>query len=387
VDELGGIDAAVTTRGHAPIDLGVFGTFAHAVRAWHAANEPGAEGDAGQRLEASLRNFEEAAARADTTGRRHLLEAARLIRAGDLTGASAAFEAAKNPPTASTPETTWGRVSRRSALARRWAATPTNPKVLAAYLGLLAVAELAVTFVTPLLVFPLHGGIVVLTAVHVAVLEQRPERGRNIQPLSPFLLAFLLAALIRVISLTLPLATVELPYAFVLAGVPMTVGALLVARASGFSLSDVGVVRRIDWLQVAVVVASVALGFVEFLILRPPALGPFPWTASGLVPALAVGISTGFPEELIFRGVMQTATRPLLGRWNWVYVSAVFAILHIGYRSVEDLLFVFAVGLLYGWIFERTRSIVGVSIGHGLANVVLFFVAPNMPELARTLGF
>jgi membrane protease YdiL (CAAX protease family) len=115
-------------------------------------------------------------------------------------------------------------------------------------------------------------------------------------------------------------------------------------------------------------------------------MGGFPWTAAGLVPALAVGISTGFPEELIFRGVMQTATRPLLGRWNWVYVSAVFAVLHIGYKSVLDLAFVFGVGLLYGWIFERSRSIVGVAVGHGLANVILFFVAPNLPGVVALLA-
>jgi hypothetical protein len=53
-------------------------------------------------------------------------------------------------------------------------------------------------------------------------------------------------------------------------------------------------------------------------------------------------------------------------------------VLHIGYESATDLAFVFAVGLIYGWIFERSRSIVGVSIGHGLANVVLFFIAPNL---------
>jgi membrane protease YdiL (CAAX protease family) len=257
---------------------------------------------------------------------------------------------------------------------------------MAAYLAALTVAEIAVTFGNPLLVFPLHGAIVGVAAVHVGLLEQRAGRERRLHPLTPFLLAFLLAALIRIISLTLPLSKIDEPFRYVFAGVPMTLGALLVARSAGFSARDVGLVWRVWWLQVAAVLASVALGVIEFAILRPTPMGGFPWTAAGLVPALAVGISTGFPEELIFRGVMQTATRPLLGRWNWVYVSAVFAVLHIGYKSVLDLAFVFGVGLLYGWIFERSRSIVGVSIGHGLANVILFFVAPNLPGVVALLA-
>jgi uncharacterized protein len=87
-------------------------------------------------------------------------------------------------------------------------------------------------------------------------------------------------------------------------------------------------------------------------------MGPFPWVAAGVIPAVVVGIATGAPEELIFRGVLQTATRPILGRLNWIYVSLVFAVLHIGYQSALDLAFVFGVGLLYGWVFERSRSIV-----------------------------
>jgi CAAX protease family protein len=248
------------------------------------------------------------------------------------------------------------------------------------------VAELAVTFGNPLLVFPLHGGIVIAAAVHVGLLERGHEGPRRLHRLTPFVLAFLLAALIRIISLTLPLNAIQPAYRFVFAGVPMAIGAVLVARASRISATEVGLAWRLPALQLAAVLVSIGLGFVEFAILRPAAMGPFPWTLGGVLPALAVGIWTGFPEELIFRGVLQTATRPILNRYNWIYVSAVFAVLHIGYQSLLDLLFVFGVGLLYGWIFERSRSIVGVSIGHGLANVILFFVAPNLPGLVKALG-
>jgi membrane protease YdiL (CAAX protease family) len=252
--------------------------------------------------------------------------------------------------------------------------------VLMGYLGLLALGELAVTFINPLLVFVFHGGLIALAGIHLAFLERSREQ-RPPAALVALLLAFIVAPLIRIISLTLPLAQIEAPYRYLFAGVPMTIGAILVARAVHMNRQAMGLTWRAPLWQIAIVLVSIVLGFVEYVILRPAPLGPLPWTAAGFLPALSVGVFTGFPEELVFRGIMQTAARPVLGRWNWVYVSAVFAVLHIGYASFIDFVFVFFVGLLYGWVFERTRSIVGVSIGHGLANVVLFFIAPSILAL------
>jgi uncharacterized protein len=337
-----------------------------------------------------VHRFEEAAASVEPPFRWYFLASAGLIRAGDLSGAKSAFDAgiaapvvdAEIAPAAVDVALLPARID--VAVAPR--AVPWDHIALAAYLALLTIGELAVTFVNPLLVFPLHGGIVGLAAVHVAWLEGRSEREAGRHPLTPFLLAFIVVALIRIISYTLPLTAIEPAYRYLFAGVPMALGALLVARAAGYSMRDVGLAWRMWRLQAIVIAASVGLSFIEFAILRPAPMGPFPWVAAGVIPALVVGIATGAPEELIFRGVLQTATRPILGRLNWIYASLVFAALHIGYQSALDLAFVFGVGLLYGWVFERSRSIVGVSIGHGLANVILFFVAPNLPAIARWLG-
>jgi membrane protease YdiL (CAAX protease family) len=166
----------------------------------------------------------------------------------------------------------------------------------------------------------------------------------------------------------------------------MIVGAFLVARAGGLSFRDIGFVWRKPGLQVAVVLVSIVLGFAEYAILQPAPMGPEAWMAGGVAPALIVGVATGLPEELIFRGLLQTATRPILGGWNWIYASAVFAALHIGHQSAVDVVFVFGVGLLFGWVFERSRSIIGIVIAHGAANIMLFFVAPNLPLMVDWFG-
>lgn len=285
---------------------------------------------------------------------------------------------------ANTPGPTWRRVSaigRRLDSGVNWAAF-----VLCAYSVALTAAELSVTFISPLSVFPMHGGIIIVASAHLAGLEWRWVPGTPRQRLAPFLQVLIGIALIRIISLTLPLAEIEPAYRYVLAGIPMALGGFLVARAAGCTLREIGLVWRMWPIQVAVIAISMAIGLLEYAVLRPAPLGPLPWTAGGVLPAVMVGLSTGFPEELIFRGLLQTTTRPILGAWNWVYASAVFAVMHIGYNSPLDLAVVFGVGLLYGWVFERSRSIVGISIGHGQANVILFFVAPNLPFVVQWLG-
>ena len=99
-----------------------------------------------------------------------------------------------------------------------------------------------------------------------------------------------------------------------------------------------------------------------------------------MVASVILMVSTGFAEELIFRGVIQRASIQALGRFGLLYVAILFAVLHIGYGSIPDLILVFTVALLFGWVAEATWSLLGVTLAHGLTNIVLFLV---MPFLAR----
>jgi len=119
------------------------------------------------------------------------------------------------------------------------------------------------------------------------------------------------------------------------------------------------------------------IGYLEYLILKPePLIKTFTW-AHWLGAALILLISTGFLEELIFRQMMQKTAVKRLGKlFGIVYVAAIFAVLHIGYSSFTDVLFVFAVGLFFGWAVDKTGSIVGVTLAHGLANITLFLIFP-----------
>jgi membrane protease YdiL (CAAX protease family) len=129
-------------------------------------------------------------------------------------------------------------------------------------------------------------------------------------------------------------------------------------------------------------VFGLALGFVEYHILRPDALIDDLTLRQFVVPALVIMFATGFLEEFIFRGVLQRLAEGVLGRSGLLYVSLIFAILHIGYRSASDFLFVLLIALLYGWVVRRTGSIIGVSVSHGITNITLFLLIPFIPVLA-----
>jgi membrane protease YdiL (CAAX protease family) len=182
--------------------------------------------------------------------------------------------------------------------------------------------------------------------------------------------------MIRILSLGMPLEDVDLVYWFLITGAPMIVAALLVARTLGLNRYDLGLTVRAVPLQLLIGAVGVGLGIAEYFILKPdPLIDDLTWQQAWW-PALILLVATGFGEELVFRGVMQSASRDVLGNAAVLYVAIVFAVLHVGYKSAADVAFVFIVALFFGWAVVRTRSLLGVTLCHGIANVVLYVIVP-----------
>jgi uncharacterized protein len=65
-----------------------------------------------------------------------------------------------------------------------------------------------------------------------------------------------------------------------------------------------------------------------------------------------------------------------VGRYAIPYVSLLYAVFHLGYHSCLNFIFAFLVGMFFGYAVLRTRSLLGVSISHGLINVSIFLIYP-----------
>ena len=85
---------------------------------------------------------------------------------------------------------------------------------------------------------------------------------------------------------------------------------------------------------------------------------------------------TGFVEELIFRGVLQRSAVAMWGWWGIIYVSLLFASVHMIHGSAIDIAFVFVIAVFFAWVVKRTGSLLGVTLSHGITNIVLYLVAP-----------
>lgn len=240
--------------------------------------------------------------------------------------------------------------------------------VVPAYIAAIVAAELVTALVDARWGVGLHVAILWALLVHFSWAEERSE--------AKLLLALCLAPLIRILSLGMPLENLDLVYWFLIVGAPMIVAALLAARTLGLTRYDLGLTVRAIPLQLLVGALGVGLGIAEYLILKPDALVDELTWQQAWWPTLILLVATGFGEELVFRGVMQSASTDALGKAAILYVAVVFAVLHVGYKSAPDVAFVFLVALFFGWVVAKTGSLLGVSLCHGIANVVLYVIVP-----------
>lgn len=245
------------------------------------------------------------------------------------------------------------------------------------YCVLLAIAELLTTFVDPMLGLVLH----MLILLGLLGLTTRWWQ----HPLHRFLLALVAGPLIRIMSLSLPLAGLPFISWLLITSIPLFAAAFVTMQTLQISRHDVGLAvrpTRKAWRTEGwIALTGIPLGFLEYVILQPPPLVAGLNLQTTWFPIVVIFISAGLMEELVFRGVMQHTALPVLGRWAIPIVALVFAILHIGYQSWVDFGFVLGVGLLYGYLVQRTGSILGVTISHGLINSMLFVILPVVVQV------
>ncbi len=189
-------------------------------------------------------------------------------------------------------------------------------------------------------------------------------------------LTLALAPMIRLLSLSMPLGNFPQVYWYAIIAVPLFLAVVVVMRRLGYTRWEIGLNFNKWPLQILVALTGIPLGIAEYFILKPnPLVSNFAWQEL-LLPGFILIVGTGFIEELCFRGVIQHSAEAAIGRWGWVYVAVLFAIMHIGYLSITDFAFVFVVGLFFGIMVDKTRSILGVIFAHGIANIVLYLVVP-----------
>ena len=126
----------------------------------------------------------------------------------------------------------------------------------------------------------------------------------------------------------------------------------------------------------------------QLLAQRPPPSNVYAPTAYNMTGWLSFeGLIAGTSEETLFRGLLVTYLASAMpGRLSFrgydisgagVVVAALFALAHIGNfflrpfpMAFGQLVYAFALGVLYAYWYEKSRSLLAPVIGHNMSNVV-----------------
>ena len=206
------------------------------------------------------------------------------------------------------------------------------------------------------------------------IIPSSVEREKNF---SNLLKCLTLIPIIRMLSTSMPIAQISQIYWFLIINTPLFILAFLIIKSIPMSWSDLGFNIGKLRTQFLIAMSGIALGVMDYGFLKPDPLINYLSIETVIVPSIILLIFTGFSEELIFRGIIQRSSERLMGSiYGLMFTSILFAAMHIGWRSLPDLIFVFGVGLYYGYIFQKTRSLLGITISHGVTNITMFLIAP-----------
>jgi CAAX protease family protein len=162
----------------------------------------------------------------------------------------------------------------------------------------------------------------------------------------------------------------------------------------GFRLRPVGHGLVLAAIGVCLVLPLFVGGFVlwtRFACAHVPSLVPaacaralhptLRWPSDLATRALAQLVVVALPEELFFRGYVQGRLEDAWPpRWRllgapiggaWVAAAALFACGHFLVTFEPQMLTRFFPGLLFGWMFARTRSILPSTIFHAACNILM----------------
>ncbi|MDY9922922.1 CPBP family intramembrane glutamic endopeptidase [Methanobacterium sp.] len=247
---------------------------------------------------------------------------------------------------------------------------PTNYIItLIIYLLALIGAELLTTYVNKTWGLAAHTIILFALLVNAAMVESND--------FSNLLRSMMPIPIIRIVGLSIPLMQIKPLYWFPIVAIPLFAASIVIMRRQNLSMKDVGLVLGNIKIQVLIAATGFITGIIEFFILKPDPL------ISQFTPLLLIGaffillISTGLAEELLFRGILQNNTTNMFGAaFGLIYTSLIFTTMHIGWIYFADLVFVFCVAMFYGFCLIKTKSILGITVAHGISNSMLFLVMP-----------
>jgi membrane protease YdiL (CAAX protease family) len=143
-------------------------------------------------------------------------------------------------------------------------------------------------------------------------------------------------------------------------------------------LGDVGIVRgRIAKYLVLGAIIAIPTGVIEYLILTPEPAFPSFQLKNFAIDIVYMTFFVGLGEEILFRGIIMNDLKRLFD-WRVAVIAqgVIFGVMHMTWRSLPEMAFTTSAGILLGYFYHRTGSLIGPISLHAANNVILVGVLP-----------
>jgi uncharacterized protein len=190
--------------------------------------------------------------------------------------------------------------------------------------------------------------------------------------------AFILLPILRLVDLSMPLFYEEKLYNLIFIYGLMAIPVSIAATNQEFTGTQLGLTfKKIGAYIPFSILLGLLLGAGEFIIIgKNPLISDL--SILNLLSLTMIMVFFVSPiEEMIFRSILQSRLETSFGiREALIATSILFGLMHSGYGSISEILYISSVGALLGYLFYRTRSLPLVALIHGFMNVFFFGVIP-----------
>lgn len=188
--------------------------------------------------------------------------------------------------------------------------------------------------------------------------------------------SLILVILLRVINLSMPqFFTIPLLQYSLIYGI-MFIPIYSIIKNQQISVEELGInFKKLHiYIPLAILIGTV-IGILEHKILNPISLIGKIGPSDIILMVIVMFVFVGTVEEIIFRGILQTRFEKAFGiKYGILLSGGLFGVMHAGYGTLNEIIFVGIVGIVLGYIFYKTRSIPFVILIHGVMDMILFGV-------------
>ncbi|WP_292389053.1 CPBP family intramembrane glutamic endopeptidase [Methanosarcina sp. UBA5] len=190
--------------------------------------------------------------------------------------------------------------------------------------------------------------------------------------------AFILLPILRLVDFSMPLFYEEKLYNLIFVYCLMAIPVSIAATNQDFTRTQLGITFKKIGIYIPLsVLMGLLLGAGEYIIVgKNPLIQDL--SILNLLSLTIIMVFFVSPiEEMIFRSLLQNRLEIVLGgREALIITSILFGLMHSGYGSIYEILYISLVGAVIGYLFYGTRSLPLVALIHGFMNVFFFGIIP-----------